>query len=80
MKRIGWIVAWVTSLAFVQSGNAQSAGRSGRDAVTERFEENAPDIGELIPDLTVYGAGGQKQSLQALLQGHYTVLVLGCLT
>ncbi len=62
---------------------AQSGPRPGRSAsgmFDQRFEEAAPAIGEPMPDLTVYDAGGAERQLGQLLQGHYTVIVLGCLT
>ena len=52
----------------------------GGDAVTARFEAAAPDIGEPMPELTVYDRDGKTLALSELLQGHYTVIVLGCLT
>ena len=54
--------------------------RSARDSVTKRFMKAAPDIGERIPNLKVYDAAGEKRKLRDLLDGHYTVLVFGCLT
>ncbi len=44
------------------------------------FSDSVPDVGEALPDLTLYDAEGETVQLQGLLQGHYTVLVLGCLT
>ncbi len=45
-----------------------------------RFNDSVPDLGEALPDLTLHDAEGKTVQLQDLLQGHYTVLVLGCLT
>ncbi len=59
---------------------AQSAGgRGGGGGVGQRFEQGAPQIGETVPDLTVYDADGKEFRLHTI-KGHYTVLVLGCLT
>ena len=44
-----------------------------------RFSK-APKIGEPLPDVTVLNEGGDPINLREMAQGHYTVLVLGCLT
>lgn len=67
-------------LALVTAGALPAAAQSGRDAVTERFLAAAPAIGEPMPDLVVYDESGEEVRLRKLLEQHYTVLVLGCLT
>lgn len=57
---------------------AQTAGGRGGGG-NQRFEQNAPQIGATVPDLTVYDADGKEFRLHTI-KGHYTVLVLGCLT
>jgi len=57
-----------------------SADDSARDAVTERFEAAAPEIGEKLPDLPLVDARGREVRLRDLVEGRYAVLVLGCLT
>ncbi len=44
-----------------------------------RFAE-APQIGELVPDLVLVDDEGNPANLRELTEGHYTVLTLGCLT
>ena len=44
------------------------------------FSDSVPDVGEALPDLTLHDAEGKTVQLQDLLRGHYTVLILGCLT
>ena len=44
------------------------------------FSDSVPDVGDALPDLTLHDAEGKAVQLQDLLRGHYTVLVLGCLT
>ena len=44
------------------------------------FSESVPDVGDALPHLTLHDAEGKTVQLQDLLRGHYTVLVLGCLT
>ena len=63
------------AVALAQPGG----GGSPRAAATERFEREAPAVGEPLPDLKVHKADGDEVRLRDLLQGHYTVLVLGCL-
>lgn len=61
-------------------GLAQGRPGSGRSASIDRFEAAAPAIGEPMPDLVIYDAGGKEVRLRDLLRDRYTVLVLGCLT
>ncbi len=72
---------WVSGLLAVLgvAGTVQ-AQFNPREQATRRFEATAPAVGESLPDLTVYDAGGKELQLGQLLQGHYTVIVLGCLT
>ena len=72
-----WAVTLLTMLAMSTAAQAQS---DPRQQATSRFEAAAPAIGESLPDLALYDASGKEQRLGALLQGHYTVIVLGCLT
>ena len=44
-----------------------------------RFE-NAPKLGEMVPDLTIVDDQGNPANLKGLTSGQYTVLTLGCLT
>lgn len=66
-------------VALGLAGPAQ-AQLNPREQATRRFEATAPAVGEPLPDLAVYDAGGTERRLRELLQGHYTVIVLGCLT
>ena len=45
-----------------------------------RFAEDAPKVGDLIPDLTLVDDQGNPASLRDLTRGHYTTITLGCLT
>ena len=79
------IVALMPLVATAQQrrrgqGFERGAAGAGADAVSARFEASAPDIGEPMPSLTVYDRDGKPLRLRELLQGHYTVIVLGCLT
>jgi len=63
------------------AAKVESPTEAAMNRVAQRFLEAAPAVGETLPaDLEVYTAGGDKVSLQSLLMGHHTVLVLGCLT
>jgi cytochrome oxidase Cu insertion factor (SCO1/SenC/PrrC family) len=76
-NRTVWAPGLVAALVFVGSAVAQS---DPRQQATSRFEATAPAVGEPAPDLVVYNSGGEKLRLGSLVQGHYTVIVLGCLT
>jgi cytochrome oxidase Cu insertion factor (SCO1/SenC/PrrC family) len=67
----------LAALGFASSAQAQL---NPRQQAIQRFEATAPAVGEPLPDLVVYEAGGEERQLDKLLQGHYTVIVLGCLT
>lgn len=69
----------VTATAGQSQGEMGPGLRAGRQAVVKRFE-NAPKIGETLPDITLYDPDGKEVSLHEALTGHYTVLILGCLT
>jgi peroxiredoxin len=43
------------------------------------FEQSAPKVGELLPDVSALDADGKPLELRSL-KGHYSVLVFGCLT
>ncbi len=66
-------------VALGLAGSAQ-AQLNPRQQAIHRFEATAPAVGESLGELTVYDAAGEKRQLGKLLQGHYTVIVLGCLT
>ena len=61
-------------------GMDRERGFSARDMVNSKFDVAAPAIGESMPDITVYDEAGKPVSLKNLLEGHYSVVVLGCLT
>ncbi len=44
-----------------------------------RFE-SAPQVGDMIPDLTIVDDQGNPASLRDITRGHYTTITLGCLT
>ncbi len=67
----------LAALGFASSAQAQL---NPRQQAIHRFEATAPAVGEPLPDLVLYEAGGEERQLDKLLQGHYTVIVLGCLT
>lgn len=43
------------------------------------IKDTAPDVGEMIPNVTVLDESGDEYELWRL-KGKYTVLVFGCLT
>ncbi len=70
-----------------QAANAKSAGRkrpaskglSASQLLVRRFDRQAPQIGDLLPDAAGFDSEGNEFELRSL-QGHYTVLTFGCLT
>ncbi|MFQ5741116.1 MAG: hypothetical protein ACE5JX_19105 [Acidobacteriota bacterium] len=60
-------------------GNLWAQSMAGRNSPVRRFEEEAPQVGEPLPDVTVLDSRGQPFPLRNL-KGSYTVLVFGCLT
>ena len=74
------LLALVFSLGLVATAVAQPGGADGRGMLMRNFEEHAPAVGELMPNLPVYDRDGQESRLPALLDGRFTVLILGCLT
>ena len=77
VDRALWALGLLAALGSAVSAQAQF---NPRQQATRRFEATAPAVGEPLPDLSVYDAGGKQRRLGELLQGHYTVIVLGCLT
>ena len=75
--RAVWALGLLAALGLAGSAQAQL---NPREQTSRRFESTAPAVGERLPDLTVYDAGGEKRRLGQLLRGHYAVIVLGCLT
>ena len=75
--RAVWALGLLAALGFAVSAPAQF---DPRELATRRFEATAPAVGESLPDLSVYDASGKERRLGDLLQGHYSVIVLGCLT
>jgi hypothetical protein len=52
----------------------------GLRALQERFEANAPAIGERVPNVTIYNAAGESVRFRSLVRDKYSVVVFGCLT
>jgi|GEM_PF-4646735 len=68
-----------------QANEAEKKGEAkamsfGLDALKERFEAAAPDVGKRVPDIQIYTASGDKVRFRDLAEGHYSVVVFGCLT
>ncbi len=49
-------------------------------AVIDRFDAAAPEIGEPLQDLTLVDAQGSPANIREIARDQYTVFVLGCLT
>ena len=49
-------------------------------AVIDRFDAAAPEIGEPLQDLTLVDEQGHPANIREIARDQYTVFVLGCLT
>ena len=58
-------------------GSRTQGSRAG--GLNGSFEQSAPKVGELLPDVSALDADGKPLELRSL-KGHYSVLVFGCLT
>ena len=76
-NRTLWVPGLVVALGLTAAAHAQV---DPRQQSARRFDATAPAVGKPLPDLAVYDSGGKKLRLGELLHGHYTVIVLGCLT
>jgi len=65
--------------SFAAAQNANLAPRNARNELMQTFEQTAPAVGVKLPNIPLFDATGHKFGLHEL-QGHYTVLVFGCLT
>jgi len=74
------LLALAVSLGLATTAAAQPGDADGRGRLIRNFEASAPAVGELMPNLAVYDRDGQESRLPALLNGRFTVLILGCLT
>lgn len=70
----------VASIMLAACGDGMTDLDRGWKMVEERFAAAAPAIGEAAPDVTVLDADGKEHQLRTILEGNYSVLVLGCLT
>ena len=71
-------MAVLAAVALMAGGLADVV--SAQRPVGRNFEENAPAVGEVMPDVAVYDRDGGEHRLGDLLGERYTVLILGCLT
>jgi cytochrome oxidase Cu insertion factor (SCO1/SenC/PrrC family) len=71
------LLSWM-GIAVAQPPVAADAAEARQRGIS-RFEREAPEIGELLPNLEVIDSQGKPFPLRNL-KGSYTVLVFGCLT
>ena len=67
---IGLLLCLGSNMAFSQA----------QPPLIERFEAEAPKVGEPLPDITVYDDLGNLVNIRELANENYKVLILGCLT
>jgi cytochrome oxidase Cu insertion factor (SCO1/SenC/PrrC family) len=74
------MAGFITSTLSISSGYAQENRNSqSRGRGTGGFDQQAPAIGQPLPNVKLYTAEGKEFSTSQL-KGSYTVLVFGCLT
>ncbi len=80
MRHLLFLLVFIS--AAYQSGLAHAQGNlPGLPPMEDRFYQTAPDIGEILPDLTIVDDQGNPVRMRDLpVSGRYTVLVVGCLT
>ena len=75
-----FLVPGLLTAALLQSGLVLAQLPAGVVSPNVRFE-NAPQVGEQIPDLTIVDDQGNPVNIRELAsRSPYTVLTLGCLT
>ena len=83
MKTRRWLPVLTVGLTLAASAMTQESPRgqsSPMQALMDRFEANAPAVGDRLPEVSAYDARGNAIALDEILGESYTVLVLGCLT
>ncbi len=80
VARIPLPLALAFCLGLAATAAAQPGGANGRGMLIRNFEQNAPAVGELMPNVPVYDRDGGEHLLADVLAGRPTVLILGCLT
>lgn len=73
------ITATVVLLGVSNSAPVTSQ-EGGGPPFMQAFEEGPGQIGEQLPDITIFDDQGNPVNLRELATENYTVLVLGCLT
>ena len=77
----GVLGPWLTAFAVALVGaTTVGANAAAAQPVSRNFDQQAPAVGELMPDAVVHDRDGRALSLRAVLDGRHTVLILGCLT
>ncbi|HEV3385439.1 MAG TPA: redoxin domain-containing protein, partial [Gemmata sp.] len=69
--------AWLISLLI--SGSMAGSVGAQVDKEDPEFVKQSPTIGEMFPDLAIYGSDG-KEFKTSQFRGNYTVVTFGCLT
>ncbi len=74
-----------TGVAFSQGAQGMGGQRSPEiaaavQAVIDRFDAAAPEIGEPLQDLTIVDDQGNPVNIRDIASEQYSVFVLGCLT
>ena len=80
MARFGLILSLALAIVWAGSAAAQPPRSPNADASpARRAGGTLPEVGKVIPEITLYDARGEEFSTTSL-RGQYSVLVFGCLT
>lgn len=77
-RKIAFMIPLFLS-CFAAVAQPPSDDQEYRNRVITNFNQEAPRVGEPLPDVEILDAQGQPFRLGSL-KGHHTVLALGCLT
>ena len=78
LAHVPWMAMALLVLVPLSEGDAFGQGFPGRQG--GRLARAGLEVGSTLPVLSVYDSTGASVALSSLLEGHYTVLVTGCLT
>ncbi|MEE8094238.1 MAG: hypothetical protein V3T47_08370 [Gammaproteobacteria bacterium] len=86
IRRLSSFVIFAAALSLAGIASAQAPGGmargmgAGPSGMDTRFMDIVPDIGEQLPDISIFDDQGNPINMRDITTGQYTVLTLGCLT
>ncbi len=74
------MLARSASLVLILAALPQTSVAAAQGTPPQVRFESAPQVGDMVPDLTIVDDQGDPANLRDITRGHYTVMTLGCLT